>query len=65
MKKKFFVEVIYEDGSEFSFYVLLDGSDNKMNAELLMITRGTLMGSGGCKAVAYNEDGFDVCSFVR
>lgn len=65
MKTKFFVEVFYEDDSEFSFNVELEGSESRTHAMLLMITRGTLLASSACKATAYNEDGFNVCSYVR
>lgn len=65
MKRKFFIEVLYEDESGFYFIVELEGSEHQMTAVLMVITRGTLMASNGCKATAYNEDGFDVCSYVR
>lgn len=65
MTKKFTVFVVYEDDSEFSFDVELCGTPSEIDSELMMITRGTLMASVGIKASAYNEDGFDVCSYVR
>lgn len=63
--KKFFVEVEYNDESSFSFEVHLEGSDSDVHANLMMITRGTLIASSGCKATAYRADGFDVCSYVK
>lgn len=65
MKSKFFVEVLYGDYSEFNFKVELESSENQAHAVLSMITRGTLLASSACKATAYNEDGFVVCSYVR
>ena len=34
-------------------------------AELSMITRGTLMATCAQKAIAYNDEGFDVCSYIQ
>ena len=63
MKHNFFVEIIYNDDSEFNFTVELEGTDSEVMANLMMITRGTLMASSAHQATAYNEDGFDVCSY--
>ena len=57
--------LVYEDDSEFIFEVILDGEPRKIQAELSMITRGTLMASFAKNATAYNDDGFDVCSYIR
>lgn len=65
MGTKFNVEIIYEDESSFNFDVELEGSWNTIQSELMMITRGTLMASTAVKAVAYNDEGFDVCSYIR
>lgn len=65
MKTKFYVEITYEDESSFDFHVELEGKESKIHAELCMITRGTLMASNGCRAIAYNMDGFDVISYIR
>lgn len=61
----FFVECIYDDGSEFHFEVKLEGRPSKVKAELMMITRGTLMASSASKAIAYNDQGFDECAYTR
>lgn len=34
-------------------------------ALVMMITRGTLMASTAYKATAYDEEGFDICSYVK
>lgn len=65
MKHSFFVEVIYGDDSSFSFNVEMEGTDNEVIAQLMMITRGTLMASSAVRATAYRQDGFDVCSYCK
>ena len=65
MKKTFFVELIYKDESELHFDVSLEGRENEYMAALMMITRGTLMASMAVRATAYNDQGFDVCSYVK
>ena len=62
---KFTVFIVYSDDSEFNFEVTLEGSENEIRGELMMIVRGTLMASGACRATAYNEEGFDVVSYVQ
>lgn len=64
MKRNFFVEIVYDDNSEFHFNVELEGTDSEVMGSLMMITRGTLMASSAHRAIAYNEDGFDVCSYI-
>ena len=65
MEKKFHVELVYDDGSEMHFDVLLDESERPFSATLMMITRGTLMASMAVRATAYNDQGFDVCSYQK
>lgn len=65
MEKKFFVEVKYDDDSSFSFDVIIEGSDNDVLANMMMITRGTLMASSGSKATAYDYEGFPICSYMK
>jgi hypothetical protein len=65
MKHSFYLEIIYNDNSEFHFNVELEGPDHSIMASLMMITRGTLMASSAARAIAYNEEGFDVCSYIR
>lgn len=65
MEKKFFVEVVYNDESSFSFDVIIEGSDSDVKANLMMITRGTLMASSASKATAYNYEGFTICSYMK
>lgn len=65
MMKKFFVEVEYNDESSFSFEVHIEGRDVDVKANLMMITRGTLMASLGSKATAYNFEGFPICSYYK
>ena len=62
---RFYVEVEYQDESSFYFHVILEGKPHKYMATLQMITRGTLMASNAYKATAYNEEGFDVVSYIK
>lgn len=55
----------YSDNSEFHFDVTIEGSENRIVGELLMITRGTLMAANARKATCYKEDGFELCSYIR
>lgn len=65
MEKRFFVQVEYNDKSSFSFDVIIEGSDNDMLAHMMMITRGTLMASSASMAIAYNNEGFPICSYTK
>ena len=65
MKVKCYIEMVYSDESEFGFYVEVEGSENEIHGELLMITRGTLMACGAAKGICYREDGFEVCSYIQ
>lgn len=63
--KKFWIDIEYKDGSSFGFQVELEGDEATIHAKLQMITRGTLMASSAYRAICYNSDGFDVCSYIR
>lgn len=65
MEQKFYVELVYKDGSERHFDVLLEGREHEIKADLMMITRGTLLVSGAVRATAYNNQGFDVCAYQK
>lgn len=65
MKQTFFIELVYNDGSEVNFDVSIDGEDHDVYATLMMITRGTLMASMAKSIVCYNDQGFDVCSYYK
>lgn len=62
---RFFIEVSYEDESNFNFEVILNGPNHSYMAQLMMITRGTLMASNAHRAIAYNDEGFDVVSYIN
>ena len=62
---RFYIEVVYNDGSEFGFNVEIEGSPSGIVANLNMITRGTLMASSAHHANCYNSEGFVVCSYIR
>ena len=62
---RFSVEIEYSDESSFFFDVILEGEPHQYMAHLQMIARGTLMASNARKAIAYNEEGFYVVSYIR
>ena len=63
---KVFVEIEYNDGTSFSFDVILHSErESALNAEIMMITRGTLMASSAQRATAYNYEGFPICSYRK
>ena len=62
---KYFIEIVYNDDSSFSFEVTFPNEEDECRASLTMITRGTLMASGAHHATCYNEYGFDVCEFIK
>lgn len=65
-EKKVFVEIEYKDGTSFSFDVILHSErESAKMADILMITRGTLMASSGCEATAYNSEGFPIARYVK
>ena len=59
------IHIQYEDESGYFFKVTLEGTANEIYGELCQITRGTLMASNAQRAVAYNNEGFDVCSYIK
>lgn len=63
--KEFTVELVYGDESSTFFKVSVEGAEHEQKALLLMITRGTLMASMAKSAVCWNDEGFEVCSYVR
>lgn len=50
----------YPDDSEKSFEVRTNDK-----ALVMMITRGTLMASMAYQATAYNDEGFEICSYIK
>lgn len=63
--KEFYVELVYNDDSINHFYVKVEGAEHEYMALISMITRGTLMASSAKSATCYNDEGFDVCSYVK
>lgn len=59
------VFIIYTDDSEWNFSVETRSSRQKSRAEISMITRGTLMASTAVRATAYDEEGFEICAYIR
>jgi hypothetical protein len=55
----------YDDDSEVWFDFKSYDLDVDAIATLMMVCRGTLMASMACRVTAYNEDGFDICSYVK
>ena len=65
MKVKVTIIVEYNDKSEFTFDVTMEGKEHEVVAHLLMITRGTLIASSAKKATCYKSDGFVLCSYTN
>lgn len=63
MKATIFLE--YNDSSEVSFEFKSWDPDHDALATLYMVCRGTLMASSASRIVAYNDEGFDICSYVK
>lgn len=63
--KEFTIELVYGEDTSTFFNVKVDGAEHDYMALLSMITRGTLMVSLAKKAVCWNDEGFDVCSYVK
>lgn len=55
----------YNDGSEVFFDFECSESDRLALATLYMVCRGTLTASSASRIVAYNDEGFDICSYVK
>lgn len=55
----------YRDNSEVCF--TFECEENKEHAltTLMMVCRGTLMASSDNLIVAYDDEGFDICSYTR
>lgn len=63
MKATIFLQ--YSDDSELCFEFNCDEEGRKPIALLLMVCRGTLMASMANKITAYDEDGFEYCSYIK
>lgn len=62
---KVFLELEYSDGSSISFDVFPHYDGPHATADILMLSRGLLMASIGCKVTAYNSEGFEICSYIK
>lgn len=55
----------YNDDSEVCFTYECEEDKSHALATLMMVCRGTLMASSAVKVTAYNDDGFDLCSYTK
>ena len=55
----------YEDDSEWNFDGEFEDSLKDSLANIMMVTRGTLMASMAIKGTAYNTEGFPICQYTR
>lgn len=62
---KAFVFLTYRDDSEVMFEYSCDEDRNSALGTLMMVCRGTLMASSAKRITAYDENGFDLCSYVK
>ena len=59
------INLEYRDGSEVWFDFDCSDSDSTALAVLMMVCRGVLMVSLANRVIAYDEEGFDICSYVK
>ncbi len=59
------VFLTYKDDSKVCFTYECEEDRVNALATLMMVCRGTLMASSAIKVTAYNEDGFDLCSYRK
>lgn len=59
------INLVYRDDSEVWFDFDCSESTPNALATLMMVCRGVLMASMAKRVVAYNEEGFDICSYVK
>lgn len=62
---KFTIELTWKDESETMFNVEIDGKEHEVTAVLMWVTRGSLIASNAQSVTAYNEEGFDVVSYIK
>lgn len=62
---KFTIEMTWNDESETMFQVEIEGKNHHIMSVLMWVTRGALMASSAKRAIAYNEEGFDVVSYIK
>lgn len=55
----------YNDSSEVFFDFESSDPDHDALGTLKMVCRGTLMASSASRIVAYNDEGFDICSYIK
>lgn len=55
----------YRDDSEVCFTFECEEKESQALATLMMVCRGTLMASSAKRIAAYNEEGFDICSYTK
>ena len=55
----------WNDGSECSAIVKVDGEEHEFMALLMWICRGALMASSAERSVVCNSEGFDVCCYIK
>ncbi len=55
----------YRDGSEVCFTYECEEEESHALATLMMVCRGTLMASSAIKIIAYDDEGFDICNYIK
>lgn len=64
-EKRFTIELEWNDNSSTFFDVIVTGKPHEYMATLMWVTRGSLMTSNAKRAICYNEEGFDVLSYIK
>lgn len=65
MKRKFVLELEWNDGSNAYADISLEGADHEVMAMLMWISRGSLMASSATRSIIWNNEGFEVCAYQR
>lgn len=55
----------YNDDSEVWFDFECTDPEPNAKATLMMVCRGALMASMAKRVIAYNDEGFDICSYIK
>lgn len=62
---KYTIEMTWNDETTTYFQVETEGEKHHIIGVLMWVTRGVLMASSAKRAVAYNEEGYDIVSYIK
>lgn len=62
---RFTIELSWGEENETMFNVEIEGKEHEIMASLIWVTRGSLMASRAKRAIAYDDQGFPVVSYIQ